>query len=143
MRPWTIWHTLGQMWIAGAVAIAFASNGDPQASGIVEDGLGGPGDAFLIGLLVIAIPAVVVAVADGRLARRRTTARAAARALLVLALAFAGGMLVITAAAMDCDGTCIDPPTGVILASLAAAEIGVLGSWVVGRGVARIGPRPR
>ncbi|HUF84379.1 MAG TPA: hypothetical protein VMQ81_07295 [Acidimicrobiia bacterium] len=136
-KPVTPAHVLGQVLLAGAAVVAyFGSGADDENSGIIEDGLGGAGDAFVIGLLWIVIPAVVVGVLDGLLSGRSAVPARTFRALVVIVLVLWAGLWVITATVMECDGTCIDVPTGTLFAALVAAEIGVVGSWLLGLGIA-------
>lgn len=135
-KPVTPAHLVGQVVLAGAAVLAYVESGaDPDNSGIIEEGLGGAGDAFVIGLIWVSVPSVVVAVLDGLLSGRRAVPARTSRAVLVIVLALWAGLWVITATVMECDGTCIDVPTGVLFAALAAAEIGVVGAWLLGWGI--------
>jgi hypothetical protein len=135
-KPLTPAHIVGQILLAGAAVLAYMGSGaDPDNSGIIEEGLGGTNDAFVIGLLWVSVPAAVVAALDGLLSGRGALPARTFRALVVIVLALWAGLWVITATVMECDGTCIDVPTGVLFAALAAVEIGVLGSWLLGWGI--------
>lgn len=143
-KPVSPAHVVGQVLLAGAAVLAyFGSGADDDNSGIVEESLGGAGDAFVIGLLWIAIPAIVVAVVDGLLSGRSPLPARTFRALVVIVLALWAGLWVITATVMECDGTCIDVPVGTLFAALVAAEIGVVGSWLLGLGIAVLRRRAR
>ncbi len=138
-KSWSAAHLVGQVLLAAAAVIAYLDSGaDPDNSGIIEESLGGADDAFVIGLLWVAVPALVVAILDGLLAGRRAIAARTFRGLVVIVLALWAGLWVITATVMECDGTCIDVPIGVLFAALVAAEIGVAGSWLLGWGIARL-----
>jgi len=138
-KSWSAAHLVGQVLLAAAAVIAYLDSGaDPDNSGIIEESLGGADDAFVIGLLWVAVPALVVAVLDGLLSGRRAVAARTFRGLVVIVLALWAGLWVITATVMECDGTCIDVPIGVLFAALVAAEIGVAGSWLLGWGIARL-----
>jgi hypothetical protein len=129
-------HVVGQVLLAGAAFVAYVDSGaDPDNSGIIEEGLGGAGDAFLIGLIWVSVPALAIGIVDGLLSGRSALPARTFRALVVIVLALWAGLWVITATVMECDGTCIDVPTGVLFAALAAVEAGVTGSWLLGWGI--------
>jgi hypothetical protein len=135
-KPVTPAHVVGQILLAGAAVIAYLDSGaDPDNSGIIEESLGGADDAFVIGLIWVVVPAVVIGAIEGLLSGRSALPARTFRAVLVVVLALWAGLWVITATVMECDGTCIDVPTGVLFAALAAAEIGVVGAWLLGWGI--------
>jgi hypothetical protein len=141
-KPLTPAHIVGQVLLAGAAVLAYVESGaDPDNSGIIEESLGGADDAFVIGLIWMSVPGLVVAVLDGLLWGRNALAARTFRALVVIVLALWAGLWVITATVMECDSTCIDVPTGTLFAALAAAEIGVVGSWLLGWGIFRLRQR--
>jgi hypothetical protein len=134
--PVTPAHLVGQALLAGAAVLAYVDSGaDPGNSGIIEEGLGGAGDAFVIGLIWVSVPAIVVAVLDGFLSGRSALPARTFRAVVVIVLAIWAGLWVITATIMECDGTCTDVPTGTLFAALAAVEIGVVGALLLGWGI--------
>lgn len=98
--------------------------GFPDASGIVEEPLGGAGTAALLAALLIGIPALVVGVADGLTVRlRRPGWRVALRVLLVGGLGLWAGLWVWGLADIDCDGTCLDLDRDIVWAALATALV--------------------
>jgi hypothetical protein len=135
-KPVTPAHLVGQALLAGAAVLAYVDSGaDPDNSGIIEEGLGGAGDAFVIGLIWVSVPAIVVAVLDGFLSGRSALPARTLRAVVVIVLALWAGLWVITATIMECDGTCTDVPTGTLFAALAAVEVGVVGALLLGWGI--------
>ena len=124
---------VAELVLLGFAVLAYTSNSaSPENSGIVEESVGGAGDAFVISIVILAIPAVVVGALQGLLARRVTTARRILHIAIGVVLAIVAGVMVAALTEQECDGTCTDVPVGVLFASLAAAELALVVSWAVG-----------
>lgn len=109
---------LGLLW----GTLAALGVGDPDASGIVEESLGGPGTAVVLGLFFIGVPAVAVGVVDGLTVRIRGRAlRLGAQVLLVGGFGFWAGLWIYGFTDIDCDGTCIAPDRSIVWATLTVA----------------------
>ena len=132
----TVAHVLALVAVVGAGIAEWLTLGDPDASGIIEDGWGGSGDVALVGALILVLPAVVLGVAEGALARAASGLRRAARALVVLLLGAISAIWVASASEMACDGSCIDTPSSEILVATAVGVGAVAVAWLLGRLVA-------
>ena len=119
---------IGVAWgVASALGV-----GDDDASGIVEDGLGGAGTGLVLALFFIGVPALVVGTLDGLTARlARPVARLALRVLLVGGLGFWAGLWIFAFSDIDCDGTCIDPDRGLVWTTLAVTVASFALEWLV------------
>jgi hypothetical protein len=136
----TVAHVLSLVAVLGAGIAEWLTLGDPDASGIIEEGWGGSGDVALVGALILVLPAVILGVADGVLTRRGGSGlRRAARALVVLLLGAISAIWVASASEMACDGSCIDAPTSEILVATAVGVGALAVAWVLGRLVAAVG----
>ena len=116
--------------------------GYPDASGIVEEPLGGAGTAALLAMFFIGVPSVAVGVVDGLTVRvRRRATRVGTRIVLVGGFGVWSGLWIWGFTDIDCDGTCLDADTGIVVTTLLAAvvflavEIGI--ATVVGRAARR------
>jgi len=116
--------------------------GYPDASGIVEDSLGGAGTAALLAVFFIGVPSVAVGVVDGLTVRmRRRVTRVIARVVLVGGFGLWCGLWIWGFTDIDCDGTCLDADTGIAFTTLLAAvvflavEVGI--ATLVGRAARR------
>jgi hypothetical protein len=140
--PLVVSAVVAQFVLFGFAVLAYTTNSaSPDNSGIVEESVGGAGDAFVITIVLVAIPAVVVGALQGLLARRSTTTRRVAHLGIGVLLAAFAGVMVAALTEQECDGTCTDVPLGVLFASLAAAELALIVSWVIGLLLARVGRR--
>jgi hypothetical protein len=137
--PFIVNVVVAQIVLLGFAVLAYTTNSaSPDNSGIVEESVGGAGDAFVIAIIIFAIPAVVVGALQGLLARRVTTTRWVVHVGLGVLLAAFAGVMVAALTEQECDGTCTDVPLGVLFASLAAAELALVASWAIGMLLARI-----
>ena len=111
---------LGLLWgTAKALGV-----GDGDASGIVEESLGGPATGLVLALFFIGAPALVVGLLDGLAVRIGPPARRlAVRVLLVGGFGFWAGLWIYGFADIDCDGTCTEPDRGLVWATFAAAVV--------------------
>lgn len=101
--------------------------GDPKASGIVEESLGGPGTAAILMVIFVLSAALGVGVLAGWAVRIRGTAlRIFVRCALMVALGLWAGLLVYAMSAMSCDGSCIEADDGVIVASTVVGGVSLL-----------------
>jgi hypothetical protein len=144
-RPWerAIPVAVALVGLAWGTIQAFGV-GDPDATGIVEDGLGGPGTGAVLMAFFVGIPALIVGAFDGLAARlRRRGVRLLVRILLVGGLGFWAGLWVWGFTDIDCDGSCIDPQEGLIWAALAVAVGCLVLEWVLATLVARLTMRRR
>ncbi|MFA5882631.1 MAG: hypothetical protein WDA60_02150 [Acidimicrobiia bacterium] len=112
--------------------------GDADATGIVEEPLGGAGTAVFLAGLFIGIPAVVAGVVDGLIDRvRRGGTRIVLRIVVVGGFGLWAGLWVWALADIDCDGSCTEAEPDIVVAAavtafallLVEAAIG----WLVGR----------
>jgi len=131
---------IGVAWgVAGALGV-----GDADATGIVEDGLGGAGTGLVLALFFIGVPALVVGTLDGLTARlTRPVARLALRVLLVGGLGFWAGLWIFAFSDIDCDGTCIDPDRGLVWTTLAVTVVALAVEQVITGLVSRRDTRRR
>lgn len=115
--------------VAALVAIAWGTVqalgvGYPDASGIVEEPLGGTGTAALLAVFFIGVPSVAVGVVDGLTVRvRRRATRVGARLLLVGGFGLWCGLWIWAFTDIDCDGTCLDADSGIALTTLLTALV--------------------
>ncbi|MCJ7436141.1 MAG: hypothetical protein MUP97_00030 [Acidimicrobiia bacterium] len=139
-RRLTFWHLGAQALVIVATVSAMLTTGDRANTGIVEESLGTPGSVFVVVLLLLAVPALVVGIVDGVLARRRGgMVRRLIRAILIVAFGALAALFVTVAAEGSCDGSCIDPPRGEILAGFGAAETALVVEWSLAAIIATIG----
>ena len=131
-RRLTFWHLGAEALVIVATVVALLTTGDGANTGIIEESLGTPGSVFLVVLLVLAVPALVVGIVDGLLARRQGgMVRRVIRAIVIVAFGAFAALLVNVAAEGSCDGSCIDPPRGEILAGFAAATTALVLEWLL------------
>jgi hypothetical protein len=124
---------VAQVVLLGFAVLAYTSNSaSSENSGIVEESVGGAGDAFVVAIVILGVPAIVVGVVQGLLARRGTTTRRVLHLGIGVLLAAFAGVMVAALTEAECDGTCTDVPLGVLFASLAAAELALVVSWAIG-----------
>jgi len=134
----TVVAALGLAWgTAAALRVGY-----PDASGIVEEGLGGAGTRIALLAILAGIPAVVVGLLDGLTALMADrTPRAVLRVAAPSVVGLWAGLWIYGFATIECDGTCRSADAGPVLATLAAAVVVVLVEWgvatVVGVPVAR------
>ena len=141
-HPYAATPVVAQLVLLGFAVLAYTTNSaSSDNSGIVEESVGGAGSAFVIAIAILAIPAVVVGVVQGLLARRVTAVRRIVHVTIGVLLAAFAGVMVAALTEQECDGTCIDVPLGVLFASLVAAELALVGSWSVGKLSATVGRR--
>ena len=108
--------------IAGGAALALTTLADPDASGIVEEGITTT-DAALVATMLVGIPTALVALVDGGvLVGRPGLGSRVVRWLLAVPLALFAGLMVFTVGATACDSTCTSAPTTETAAATAAAS---------------------
>lgn len=139
-RRLSFWHFVAEALVVAATVVALLTTGDGANTGIIEDGLGSPGSVYVVVFIVLAVPALVVGLIDGALARRQGgIMRRAIRAPAIVAFGALAALLVFVAAEGSCDGSCIDPPRSEILAGFGAATTAVGLEWLIAAIVATIG----
>lgn len=112
--------------------------GDADASGIVEESLGGAGTGLVLAVFFVSIPALVVGALDGLTARmRRPALRLATRIVLVGGLGFWAGLWIYGFADIDCDGTCLHPDRPLVWTTLVASLVFLAVEWAVATVVGR------
>lgn len=123
---------LGLAWgTAAALRVGY-----PDASGIVEESLGGSGTRIVLLAILAGIPAVVVGLLDGLTALMADrTPRAVLRVAAPSVVGLWAGLWIYGFAAIDCDGSCRRADAGPVLATLAAAVVVVLVEWGVATAV--------
>lgn len=111
---------LGLLWgTAKALGV-----GDADASGIVEESLGGAAIGLVLAAFFIGIPALVVGALDGLTVRiGRPVLRLVVRVLLVGGFGFWAGFWIYGFADIDCDGTCLEPDRGLVWTTVASAVV--------------------
>ena len=122
MIPWIL--ALPPLAVAVAVGLGV---GDPHASGIVEESLGGPGSAVAVVAVLAGLPTVVVGLVVGLMGRIRS---AGLRVALRLVATFAAGcwcaLWVWAVAEMSCDGSCIVTDRGAVWAATVTSSVALL-----------------
>lgn len=139
-RRLTFWHLGAEALVIAATVVALLTTGDRANTGIIEESLGTPGNVFLVVLVLVAVPALVVGIVDGVLARRQSgMVRRLIRAIVIVAFGAWAALFVIVAAEGSCDGSCIDPPRGEILAGFGAASTALVFEWLLAAIIATVG----
>jgi hypothetical protein len=141
-RRLTFWHLAAQALVIAATVVALLTTGDRANTGIIEESFGTPFSVFVVVLLLLAVPALVVGIVDGALARRQVgTVRRLIRAIVIVVFGALAALVVIVAAEGSCDGSCIDPPRGEILAGFGGAETALVLEWLLAAIIATVGVR--
>lgn len=113
--------------------LATATLADPDASGIIEEGVDTGGAAAVTAILV-GVPTLLVVLLDGPvLVRRRGTGVSILHWVLGLGLAAWSALMVFTVAATACDSSCTTVPEGPVRAAVGVASLVLaLGGTLVG-----------
>lgn len=134
-----------------AVGCAFGLGvGDPDASGIVEESLGGAGSAAVVMAILVGVPSLVAGAVIGVVGGSTSRGvRAGVRWTSGIALGVWTGLLVYVVGALSCDGSCIHADRGAVLAAAgvglaalvaAAGLAAVVDGWVGRRRAAAVAP---
>ena len=142
-------------WVGALVPIALACAaglgvGDPQASGIVEESLGGPGPAVVLVAVLAGLPTLVVGLVVGLSGGLRSTGlRTTLRLVAAVGAGCWCGVWVWAVAELSCDGSCVVTDRGAVWSAtattLAAVVLAaVLSAWTSGWSARRrdVGPVP-